>query len=279
MNTVTIIGTGLIGASFGLALKQAGFKGRILGVSSPPALRDALQCGAIDAAPPAEDAVRAADVVYLSQEIHRIVETLDRIGHCVAPGALVTDAGSTKAQIVARAQQALASGQFLGGHPLAGKEKRGAAAAEASLFAGRPYILTPADPAELETPAAREFLGWVRAIGAVPIILTPNDHDQIVAFTSHLPQLLSTTLASTLAATVGEQKSNISGPGLDDTVRLAGSSYEIWRDIIETNRPAIEAALDAFESRLKSLRADLGSDKVRQEFEIANEFQRRRRTV
>lgn len=276
METVAIVGVGLIGASFGLALNKAGFRGRILGVSSAPALEAALARGAIHEAQPLERAVGEADLVYLSQPIGRILETLGAIGPLVQPQCLVTDAGSTKTRIVGRARQTMRRGQFLGGHPMAGKEKRGAGEADPDLFSGRTYVLTPARPEELETPAAREFLRWLEAIGAAPVTMAPEEHDRVVAYTSHLPQLLSTALASTLAGRLGRiGELQVAGPGLADATRLAASSYEIWGDILKTNPDAIAAALDAFLAKLEHLRANLSSDAARTEFEAANEFAQR----
>src|SRR5579871_1755641 len=146
MDTVAIVGVGLIGGSIGLALKGAGFRGTILGVSSEAAVRDGLERGAIDRGATLEEAARAADLIYLAQPIGRILDTLHHLDTLVRPDALVTDAGSTKHVIVTEAARLLRRCQFLGGHPLAGKEKRGAAAAEAGLFEARTYVLTPHSP-------------------------------------------------------------------------------------------------------------------------------------
>ena len=143
MRTIAIFGVGLIGGSFALALRKAGFTGRILGVSSPDTIRRALELNVIDAGVPAEEGARAADLIYLSQPILRIIESLPELSQWVQPGSLVTDAGSTKSMIVEQAAALFAPGQFLGGHPMAGRERRGVDAAEADLFRGRPYVLTP----------------------------------------------------------------------------------------------------------------------------------------
>jgi len=273
MDTVTIVGVGLIGGSFGLALRKAGFRGRLIGVSSPGAIRDALERGAIDEALPLAEAVAQADLVYLAQPIRRIIQTLATLDPWLRPGSLVTDAGSTKAMIVEQGRQSIHRGQFLGGHPMAGKEKRGAAEADPNLFAGRTYVLTPSTPEELETATALEFLDWLQAIGAVTITLQPREHDRVVARTSHLPQLLSTALAVTL---VGQLESAdhllVAGPGLADTLRLAGSSYEIWGDILATNTAEIDAALAAFIAKVEELRASLGSERTEDAFRVANAF-------
>ena len=273
MQTVAIVGTGLIGASFGLALKAAGFRGEILGVSSQRAVADALACGAIDRAAGLEEAAAGADLVYLSQTISRILETLPAIADCVRPGALVTDAGSTKAEIVRAARVFAGRAQFLGGHPMAGKEKRGAAEAAADLFAGRTWILTPESPQQAETPAALDLVAWIRKIGAVPVLLSPQEHDRVVSLTSHLPQLLSTALAATLAErlTVPDHLA-AAGPGLADMTRLAGSSYEIWRDILATNTGDIDAALSAVIEKLTILRSTLTEPETGETFEAGAEF-------
>ncbi len=166
METVAIFGVGLIGGSFALALRKAGFGGRIIGVSSDQTIRAALDLRVIDEALPAREAAGLADLLYLSQPIHKIAECLEELDACVKPGALMTDAGSTKKLIVDRASQAISRAQFLGGHPMAGRERRGVEAAEADLFQGRPYVLTPRTPADLESPAAREFQEWIPRIGS-----------------------------------------------------------------------------------------------------------------
>src|SRR6202041_2915531 len=199
METVAIFGVGLIGGSFALAIRKAGFAGRIIGVSSDHTVRTALESHVIDEALPADVAAAQADLLYLAQPIHRIIDSLAELDVWVKPGALITDAGSTKKAIVDRASQVISRAQFLGGHPMAGRERRGVEAAEADLFQGRPYVLTPRSPAELETPAARDFQAWIPRIGSFPVILNAKDHDRTVAFTSHLPQLASSALAATLA--------------------------------------------------------------------------------
>ena len=159
MNTVAIVGTGLIGASFGLALRQAGFSGAILGVSSERAVADAVAAGGIDRGLPLADAIPQADLVFLSQAIGQIIETIRLLDPLIRAGALITDAGSTKAEIVDAARRNISRAQFLGGHPMAGKEQRGAMAADAALFHNRTWVLTPDAPGELDTPAAADFRG------------------------------------------------------------------------------------------------------------------------
>ncbi len=268
MQTVAIVGVGLIGGSFGLALKKAGFGGPILGVSSPATIEAALRRGAIDQGLPLADAAARADLIYLAQPIGRILDTLRRLDDLVRPGTLITDAGSTKSAIVAAARLHLRRGLFLGGHPMAGKEKRGVAEADADLFRGRTYVLTPELGQMLETPCAVEFLAWIRRIGAVPVVLNAQEHDRIVSFTSHLPQLAATALAATVAEHAGDSLS-VAGPGLTDTTRLALSSFDLWRDILATNSGPIEQALAAYITKLEHLRDNLRTREIEGEFEIA----------
>ena len=268
MKNVAIVGTGLIGASFGLALKRAGFRGSIVGVSSERALADALAAGAIDRGASLAEAASDADLVFLSQTIGRILDTLRHLDSLVKPGALVTDAGSTKCEIVDLARQSIRRCQFLGGHPMAGKERRGAAVAEAGLFRNRTWALTPDEPAELETKAAREFRGWLERIGAWVVVLDADEHDKIVALTSHLPQLVSTALAATLAERLKDGL-QLSGSGLTDMTRLALSGYELWRDILATNTAYVDRALSAYIQELEHLRENLRTRQLQEEFRKA----------
>ena len=218
-----------------------------------------------------------AELVYLAQPISRILTTIARLGPHLRPGALVTDAGSTKVQICEQARQSLPPRQFLGAHPLAGKEKRGAREADADLFVGRPYVLTPSTPDQMDSEPVRGFVAWLGKMGARVVVMSAEEHDRVVAYTSHLPQLLSTALAATLAESLAPGEVRISGPGLADALRLAGSAYEIWTDILATNTGPIENALDAAIARLQELRCSLNSERAGRTFEIANEFSARAR--
>jgi prephenate dehydrogenase len=265
MKSVAIVGTGLIGSSFGLALKAAGFGGHVFGVSSPAATAAALEVGAIDSAATLEDAIPKADLVYLSQPIGRILDTLHRLDPLVKPTALVTDAGSTKQVIVSTARHAIRRCQFLGGHPMAGKESRGPGAAEATLFRGRPYIVMAGN---LETEPAKEFLNWLDLIGAKVIVLGADEHDHLVAFSSHLPQLASTALGAIIAE-MSPDSVKVAGPGLTDATRLALSSYDLWRDIVSTNTEPIAEALTSYIQKLEHLRENLKTRQLQEEFTAA----------
>jgi len=267
-----------------MALRKAGFKGKIIGVSSPETIRTALERHVIDEAMPLRDAAGQSDLIYLAQPITRILETLDEIDPHVYPGTLITDAGSTKSAIVARAGKRIRRGRFIGGHPMAGKQSRGIGEAEADLFQGRPYVLTPSATASSGVPASSvpsshvtassvpssldaELERWIKRIGARVVIMTPEEHDRLVALTSHLPQLISTALAAAIANEPGA--SRVAGPAAVDLTRLALSPYEIWRDIFATNSVAIDDALAVFIHKLEELRAKLRNPEIEKEFERA----------
>jgi len=258
VNTVVIAGVGLIGGSFALALRRAGFAGTIVGVSSPATIEKALAGRVIDQGMPLAEAAAQADLIYLAQPIQQILETLGTLDPCVRPGTLITDAGSTKAMICARAKDVIQKARFVGGHPMAGKESRGVESADAELFRGRPYVLTAREPA-LEK--------WIEAMGARIVFLDPSEHDRLVALVSHLPQLISTALASVIAEQPGSEK--VAGPAASDLTRLALSPYEIWRDIFGTNAPSIDAALGTYIARLETLRVQLRSPEMERVFDKA----------
>ncbi|MDQ2712508.1 MAG: prephenate dehydrogenase/arogenate dehydrogenase family protein [Acidobacteriota bacterium] len=264
MNTVAIVGVGLIGASFALALRKNGFTGDLIGVSSPAALQSGREVGAITGAATLEEAAAAADLIYLAQPVDRILVTIEKLAGLVREGSLVTDAGSTKAAIVAKAAAFLPPDQFLGGHPMAGKEQRGAEAANADLFRNRPYVLTPHSG---ESPASRDFRSWLPRIGANVIDLSAKEHDATVALTSHLPQILSTALALTLARKQSDYSSKVFGQGLLDMTRLAMSTPELWLSILNTNKEEVASALNAYSRTLSDLHNALGSDTLMELFE------------
>jgi prephenate dehydrogenase len=243
---VGIIGVGLIGGSFGLALRKAGFAGAILGVSSALSIEQGVAHGAIDRGATLEEAAGSCDLLFLSQPISGILDTLRKLDPLVRADTLVTDAGSTKQAIVDEARRSLQRCAFVGGHPMAGKELRGVAAADADLFRGRPWVLT----SDLDHP----FRKWIAAFGAREIILDAARHDRLVAWSSHLPQLASTALASVLYDRAPEAAAT-AGPGLLDSTRLAMSSFDLWRDILATNQTEISAALDAYIGKLQALRS------------------------
>ena len=275
METVAIVGVGLIGASFGLALRKAGFAGQLLGVSSPRSIEAGVRVGAIERGVPLAEAASGADLIYLSQPIEQILETLKSLGPLVRPGCLITDAGSTKALIVSTAQEHLPPDAFLGGHPMAGKEQRGAEAADADLFQGKPYVLTPQTLSGKHTspnPQEADFRAWLLRLGAVIVEMNPCQHDATVALTSHLPQLLSTTLAATLAGQDNQYLSQVFGPGLLDMTRLSLSAPEVWMSVLATNKAAVQDAIGLFQLTLTDLQAQLQQGSILDLFNLAGKF-------
>ena len=271
IRTVAIVGVGLIGGSFALALRKAGFDGRILGVSRPATIEEALKLGVIDAGASMDDALGEADLVLLAQPILRILDQIPEVARLAKPGALVTDAGSTKAAIVAKATEAFGNrgAVFLGGHPMAGKEGRGVKIAEAELFQGAVWALTPTADTP-ENTIQREFREWIERIGARCLELAPEEHDRITALTSHVPQLASSALASAVWKNIGDpDRLAVAGGGLRDMTRLAGSTYDIWEGILFTNPDSIETGLDRLIEELQAFRKELTTASLSRRFEIA----------
>jgi len=268
MKTVAIAGVGLIGGSFALALRQTGFTGTIAGVSSPRTIAEALEHRIIDREMTLAEAASAADVVLLAQPIGRIVAMIEELAPHLGPDTLVTDAGSTKSLICDAAARFLPAEQFLGGHPMAGKESRGAASADGGLFRGRTWVLT--------RESSHPFVGWVRKIGAQVLVLGPEEHDRTVAFTSHLPQLVATALGGTVGAGLErDEQLRAGGPGLIDMTRLALSQFDMWNDILETNAGPVDEALGAMIGRLESMRGRLRGGQLRGDFEAGAKLRRK----
>lgn len=274
IQTVAIVGVGLIGGSFALAIRSAGFRGEILGVSSPRAIEAAIERGAISRGVPLRAACEEADLLYLADKVDAIIDVLRTVGPLARPGTLITDAGSTKRAIVQAAREAVLSATFIGGHPMAGKELRGVQNADSGLFTGRPYVLTePTRP----SPLLAEFEDLLRKLEVQIVRMSPEEHDRAVAFTSHLPQLISTALAKTIAEQGSSAFHNVVGPGLLDMTRLALSAPDLWTSILRTNSESVLSALDLFISKLNSLRSELTSDRMTGEFLQAAAFARQLR--
>ncbi len=274
VETVAIAGVGLIGGSFALALRKSGFSGRILGVSSERTTREAIDLGVIHEAATLEEAASRAELLFLSQPILHLIDDLDRLRGLLQPGAIVTDAGSTKSRICAAGATALGA-QFIGGHPMAGKEARGVKYADAGLFQGCNWVLTPADPAHLNAPAAQWLQARIRDFGSRLVILDPETHDRTVAHTSHLVQLLSTALGVTLAG--HPEAPRVAGPAAIEMTRVAMSDFGMWSDILATNPENVGAAIDAFLANLTAIRNRLTDPELRITFEKAAESARKLR--
>jgi prephenate dehydrogenase len=265
MRSVAIFGVGLIGGSFALALRKAGFAGDIFGVSSPQTIEAALSLGVIDRGIGVEEAVDRADFFYLAQPILSILQIMAATRW--PDDVVVTDAGSTKRQIAEQAAESIGNAFFIGGHPMAGKERAGVQNADADLFQGRPYVLCPRVPEDVDDPRFQDLRDWIIRIGAKPVILNASEHDRLVAFTSHAPQILSTALASVLDGIDGA--SSVAGPAVLELTRLAFSPFGIWRDILQTNEANVSEALSAVIAKLNEIKQILGSDELAQEFRRA----------
>lgn len=271
---VAILGTGLIGGSFGLAVRRAYPKTFVAGWDKPAVLEQARKLGAIaESSPELADAIRAADLVYIALPIGVTLEILPSLAQTVEPGSLVTDACSTKTVICRIADKAFQKGaRFLGGHPVAGKEISGIENASADLFAGARYALTARE--DDGDARVQNFAALVSAIGAQAIYCDAETHDWAAGIVSHLPQLIAVAVARVVLDETDETglPASLAGRGLRDTVRLAGSPYEVWRDICLTNTDNIASALDRVSQAIDHLRTHLTSKDLEDEFRAANEL-------
>jgi prephenate dehydrogenase len=277
---ITIIGTGLIGGSFGLALKKRGFTGQIVGCDRAPVLKRARDKGAIDGAhtDPAA-AVQGSQLVLLAVPVGAIVELIGRLGPSLPAKTLLTDVGSTKAEVLARAAATFgkqAGRRFLGGHPMAGKEQAGVEASDPDLFHGAVWFVTPTPGQKMFEGVSGEFLEWVEKIGAGVASMDADAHDQLCGWISHLPQLISTALAATLVDEYGEEAPLLEtgGRALREMTRIAGSPYSMWRDIALTNKKNIRHALLKLEQRLAHIRENLDTKELALEFERAHHLRK-----
>ena len=275
---ITIVGTGLIGGSLGLALRQAGFSGTIVGCDKPEIVDAAITRGAIDrgGSDPREAALES-DVVVLATPVGAILSLFERLAPTLGPGTLLTDTGSTKEQVVERARVVLgdqAGERVLPGHPMAGKEHGGIEHADANLFRGAVWLITPITPDQPYTQRQQEYLGLLHSIGARVISTEPERHDRLCAWISHLPQMMATALASMLREELGddEKVAQVGGRALREMTRIAHSPYSMWRDIALTNTQNIDEALQRFEQQLAHLRENLRGPGLREMFESANKF-------
>jgi prephenate dehydrogenase len=277
---ITIIGTGLIGGSFGLALKKRRFPGRIVGCDRAPVLKQARDKGAIDEGHTNPvDAVRGSQVVLLAAPVGAIVELIGRLGPVLAPKTLLTDVGSTKAEVLARATAAFGKDvgrRYLAGHPMAGKEQSGVESADPDLFQGAVWFVTPASGQKVFGGASGEFLEWVEAVGAAVASMDADAHDQLCAWISHLPQMISTALAATLVDEYGEDAPLLEtgGRALREMTRISASPYSMWRDVALTNKKNIRHALSKLEQRLAHIRENLDTRELALEFERAHHLRK-----
>jgi prephenate dehydrogenase len=305
ISRVSVLGTGLIGGSFALALRKYCTDLHISGWDRAEIARDAQSRGIVDEGfyGPVAEAIGKADLIYLALPIGVTIALLPEIARYAPAHALVTDACSTKARVLDAAGEhlgALGGPLFLGGHPMTGKEVSGLANAEADLFRNSTYALIDPVGARIAPPdvpgatrlssssedepsapiASRSdarihaFLKLLEKIGARPLWLGAQQHDYAVGLVSHLPQLAAVALASFLYDHLDENglPITLAGPGLRDSLRIAGSPYSTWRDIVLTNKEFLSASLDLFARRLDDLREKLASRDLEADFDASNEL-------
>jgi len=271
---IAILGLGLMGASLALALKKRGYSGRLLGYARRETTRNqALQDGMFDEvfADPAE-CVGDADIVVACVPIWTIAKLAEEIVGALKPNAVVTDVGSTKSELLKTLEPLFAGSKafFVGSHPIAGSEKTGIEAGDPDLYDGRLTVVCPSD----ETPAEAEqaVTGLWKSAGAEVVEMSPTAHDAMLASTSHLPHMVAAALARSVADGDPAGKADFCGTGFKDTTRVASGSADMWVDIIDTNRTALEAELDRFHEELQGLIHILRSgngDDIRQWLEEA----------
>jgi prephenate dehydrogenase len=253
-DTVAIVGVGLIGGSIGMALRQKKLAKSVVGIGRRQAsLRTARRVGAVDHTTiDLDKGVAEAELVVVCTPVGQIVEHVRTVARYCPAGTLITDAGSTKQSIVAALDGSLERQcRFLGSHPVAGSEKGGAANASAELFEGRLAILTPTKNTKAEDFDALEQF-W-QSLGSVVVQMSPEEHDQALAVTSHLPHVV----AAALAAVVPEKYFRLSGTGMLDTSRVAAGDPELWRQILTLNRDNVLVAMEQYAAKLAALHTAL----------------------
>ncbi len=278
---ITIVGTGLVGGSLALALRKNGFRGKIIGCDRAAVLVRAKQVGAIHQgiSDPIQ-ACRGSELVVLATPVGGIIELIERLAPNLSSNTLLTDVGSTKAEIVANAQKTFgknASQRFLAGHPMAGKENSGIQFADPDLFRGAVWFLTPLSGQTLKAGIIAEYLAWLKKLGVTIAVLDADEHDQLCTWISHVPQMLATALAATLVEECGEDAPLLESGGraLREMTRIAASPYSMWRDIAITNKKSIADALLKLEQRLARLRENLDTRELEAEFERAHKLKNR----
>lgn len=280
MKQITIIGTGLIGGSLALALKKHAPELRIVGCDREPVLKQALKIGAIDdGSSTPENSVRDSDLVVLATPVGSIIDLIERVGPLAPSHSLITDVGSTKVEIMARAEDVFGGDvahRFLPGHPMAGKENGGIEHADADLFSGAVWLVTPYPGQELDTDVIGDYLQLLSRLGARVLPVDSVQHDRVCGWVSHLPQMLSTALASTLVEELANDSdaNAIGGRALREMTRIAQSPYSMWRDVALTNTKNIQAALLRIEQKLAHIRENLRTRELEEEFERANQFRK-----
>jgi prephenate dehydrogenase len=256
-HNIAIVGFGLIGGSIALAVRERWPSIRITAVDRPPVLAHAAGSGAIDRTAQHVAGLSGIDLVILAAPVEQNVRLLPDVAAIIGDGGLITDVGGTKRDIVnaACALPGARASSFVGGHPIGGAEQGGFAFARADLFRGRPWIFTP--NASSSAQAVDRLAGFVQSLGARPTTMDAEEHDRLMAFLSHLPQLTVSTLMEVVGEGTASRGLRLAGRGLVDSTRLASSPADVWRDVCASNAGDIGPALDRLIERLQQLRAGL----------------------
>jgi prephenate dehydrogenase len=253
--SVAIVGLGLIGGSIALGVRERWPESRVFGVDSESVLAHVVGAGAIERGFESIGALPDTSLIILAAPVRQNIDLLQLVAKPANRQLVATDVSGTKREIV-RAARALSPGiTFVGGHPLGGGERGGFAFARPDLFADRPWIFTP--DGDTSSDAVERLSRFVTGLGARPLMLSAEEHDRVMAYVSHLPQLAASALMEAVGGAAGNEGLRMAGRGLVDTTRLASSPADVWRDICLTNADALGDALDCLIARLTQLRGDL----------------------
>lgn len=254
---IAVLGLGLMGASLAMALRKRGYAGRLVAYARKAATRrEALARGIVAAAyDDPDEAVKAASLVVLCAPIRACVELAADVRAALRPDAVVTDVGSTKGWICRQMAGILPKGVFVGSHPIAGSEKQGLQAASADLYEGALTVVA-SHPDVSDAAAARVADVWAAA-GSRVCRMAPEDHDRLLARTSHLPHVAAAALAKAIGRDSAEQVGAFCGTGFYDSTRVASGSIEMWNDVLATNAPAVAEELRAFKMEVERVYDDL----------------------
>ncbi len=254
---IAILGLGLMGASLALALRKRGYAGRIVAFARKETTRrEALARGIVDEAFADPDAaVAAASLAVLCAPIRACVELAADVAPALRPGTLVTDVGSTKGWLCRQMAGVLPAGAFVGSHPIAGSEKQGLEAASADLYENALTVVAAAPDAPAE--AVERVAALWRSAGSRTCRMEPEDHDRLLARTSHLPHVAAAALAKAIGRDSAEKVGAFCGTGFYDSTRVASGSIDMWHDILMTNAPAVAEELRAFKLKVERVYDDL----------------------
>ena len=267
-HNIGIVGFGLIGGSIALAVRERWPSARITAVDRQSVLAHAAGSGAIDRGAQNVSDLASSDLVVLAAPVEQNVRLLPDVASHLNGGAVITDVGGTKRDILHVARGLSVRSSFVGGHPIGGAEHGGFAFARADLFRGRPWILTPDGGVPAQT--VERVVGFVQSLGAKATTMGAEEHDRLMAFLSHLPQLTVSALMEVVGDAAASSGLRLAGRGLVDSTRLASSPADVWRDVCASNAADIAVALDKLIARLQELKAGLaGGTTVDDVFEHA----------